>query len=270
MGEFRLGMRSILSRLARAVRGSNSNQLPANFDRGAAIEIRDFDGLHIAYRAGTADEDVLRESFDHDIFFTGVPEYQPDVDDVILDVGAHIGTFAVLAASKAARGRVHAIEAAKDSFVLLRINGMINRLDHLFVHHVALSDSDGTVTLFHDRGNWGHSTVATLSSVSESVASLSLASFMRQNDITRCDFMKLNCEGAEFPVLLSAPVDLLARFGVILVLYHSDLWGRNSELDLVAHLHASGFETRVVRHSPHRGWIVANRNSKGEPAAVRI
>ena len=38
-----------------------------------------------------------------------VPEYVPKKDDVIIDVGAHIGTFALNAAIIVPRGKVYAI-----------------------------------------------------------------------------------------------------------------------------------------------------------------
>ena len=78
-------------------------------DKPSTLAIGDFDGFQVAYRKGTADELVVKHSFSHDIFFSGVPEYRPAEDHVIIEVGAHIGTFSILAASKAKRGHVYAI-----------------------------------------------------------------------------------------------------------------------------------------------------------------
>ena len=55
-------------------------------------------GFTIFYRDHASDEDVLRYGFERDIFFLGVPEYRPHREDTIIDVGAHIGTFSLLAA----------------------------------------------------------------------------------------------------------------------------------------------------------------------------
>src|SRR5712691_311346 len=127
------------------------------------LTIASFGSFQVAYRQGTADESVLKDSFSHDIFFSGVPEYQPAETDVIVDIGAHIGTFAVLAASKVPRGTVYAIEACEDTFNFLRINAALNRLENLSPHHLALSDRQGTCRLYCDTGNWGHSVVSQLS-----------------------------------------------------------------------------------------------------------
>src|SRR5207244_8461009 len=69
-------------------------------DSASAIAIESFGGFEVAFRKGTADELVIGHSFDNDIFFSGFPEYQPAEDDVIVDVGARIGHFSLLAAAQ--------------------------------------------------------------------------------------------------------------------------------------------------------------------------
>lgn len=243
----------------RALQGSAHEGAP---DRPAGLAIGSFGGFEVAYRKGTADEEVIKHSFDNDIFFTGVPEYQPGAADVIIDIGAHIGTFSLLAASKVKHGKVYAIEASEESFGLLRINVALNQCANVSVHHLAMADRDGTCTLYHDIGNWGHSTVKKLSKSSETVESCSLSSFLERNRIEECQFMKLNCEGGEFPILLSASSSVLQRFGILLVLYHCDLWGKNTADDLVRHLESSGFNCVVRNRSKMRGWIIATRVAK--------
>lgn len=88
-------------------------------DRPSMLAIDSFVGFNIAYRKNTADEAVISDSFDNDIIFSGVPEYQPDAGHVIIDIGAHIGTFSLLASSKVGHGKVYAIEACEDSFNFL-------------------------------------------------------------------------------------------------------------------------------------------------------
>ena len=202
---------------------------------------------------------MIKHSFDNDIFFAGVPEYQPRAGHVIINIGAHIGTFSLLASSKVGHGRVHAIEASEDSFNFLRINVALNQCDNVSIHHLAMADREGTCTLYHDTGNWGHSTVKRLSRSSETVRSSTLSAFFERNQISECHFMKLNCEGSEFPVLLSTPDHVLRRIGTILVLYHCDLWRNNTEADLISHLESSGFNCVVRNRCEGRGWIIATK-----------
>lgn len=232
-------------------------------DSSSAIAIGSLGGFQVAYREGTADESVIGHSFDNDIFFSGFPEYRPAEGDVIVDVGAHIGTFSLLAASKVRAGQVFAAEASLDSFNLLRINLALNHCHNVEAHHLALSDNEGTCVLFHDVGNWGHSTVASLSTSSEAVDCCTLGQFFDRNRIEHCTFMKMNCEGSEFPILLSAPESVLGRIENALVLYHCDLWTKNGEGDLISHLEACGFHCEIRNRSEKRGWLIATRAGRG-------
>lgn len=235
---------------------------PAILEKPSGLAIGSFGGFEIAYRTGTVDQRVIKHSFDNDTIFTGVPEYQPGDNHVIIDIGAHIGTFSILASSKLKRGRVYAIEASQDSFNLLKINVALNQCNNVSIHHLALADKEGDVTLYHDQGSWGHSTVKRLSLSSEIVNSCTLSSFLEKNDINECHFMKLNCEGSEFPILLNTPKNVLRKFGTILVMYHCDLWENNTEDDLISHLEFSGFNCVIRNRDPKRGWIIAENVEK--------
>jgi len=223
----------------------------------SGLGIESFSGYRIAYRIGTSDEAVIADSFENDILFAAVPEYKPHVNDVIIDIGAHIGTFTLLASSKVPSGTVYAIEACADSCNLVHINKALNCAANISVHHLAITDKRGTCTLFYDTGNWGHSVVAPLSSQVEIVRTCTLSDFFRDNDINLCNFMKLNCEGAEFPILLCTPAVDLRKVHMMLILYHCDLWKHNTEQDLIAHLQGCGFNTLLRNKVGQRGWIIA-------------
>lgn len=224
------------------------------------LAIGRFGGFDVAYRAGTADEKVIAHSFDDDIFLPGVPEYAPRRDDVVLDVGAHIGTFALAAARRAPEGIVHAVEASGETFNYLRVNAALNGLANLVPHHLALTDRPGTVRLHHNSGNWGHSIMKPLSPRGEDVPADSLEGFWSRCGLDRVAFAKFNCEGAKFPILMAAPVDLLRRISTMLVLYHLDFAVGHRLEPLLARLEEAGFVLRVDRRSATRGWIVARRD----------
>jgi len=233
------------------------------------IDIGSFAGYEFAYRKGSVDPLVLAESFDKDVYFPGVPEYTAAEDHVMIDVGAHIGTFAVHASRKVPRGRVIAVEACRATYCLLRINAALNRADNVTSMHVALEDRPGAISLHLAFANWGHTTVTERGSgQSEQVTAITLQELLDLQKIAYCHFMKLNCEGAEFPILLSSSAETLQRFGVILALYHCDLYGGPAtERDLAAHLQGAGFRTTFRQQTAKRGWLIAQRS--GEPPTSR-
>jgi FkbM family methyltransferase len=256
-----MGLRAIKSAIPKRIKKAIKSGFgfARNFDHASQLEIGQFGKFSVAYRVGTADEAVLSDSFDSDIFFRGLPEYRPEENHIIVDVGAHIGTFSMLAASHVPRGRVYAIEACKNTFNYLWVNVAINKLCNLDTSHLALSGHQGVTTLYYDEGNWGHSIVKKFSSKGESVATDTLDNFVRQKRITRCHLIKFNCEGAEFPILLASSPETLARFELMLILYHCDLATGHTYKELVNLLETNGFKTDVRNQAEQRGWIVARR-----------
>lgn len=68
----------------------------------------------------------------------------------------------------------------------------------------------------------------------------------------------MNCEGAEFPILLTTPAETLRLIRKMLVYYHCDLVDdRYSVAQLESHLRAAGFELDRRESSAKRGRILA-------------
>ena len=115
--------------------------------------------------------------------------------DLFLDVGANVGTYAVLAASLGAS--VVAFEPASDTAELLRENVALNGYDHVEVVEAAVGARDGVVRFtsgldsvnrMDDRGG-------------ASVAMVTLDSIIGDRTVTG---MKVDVEGFEIDVLRGA------------------------------------------------------------------
>jgi FkbM family methyltransferase len=227
--------------------------------RGAGIGIGRFDGRRLAYRLHSVDTAVVHHSFDNDIFFAAIPDVVIDPRAVILDVGAHIGTFALLASEKVPDGRVYAIEASAETFALLRVNVELNQRHNIVTEHLALAGVNGPVRLHHDpEGNYGHSITRPLSGSSEAVDGITLETYLADRAIDAVAVAKFNCEGAEFPIILAATRPVLRRFETMVILYHCDLAGTPASV-LIEHLRGCGFTTSLANETSERGWIIARR-----------
>jgi FkbM family methyltransferase len=262
---FLRGVERDISRLRLSIRNAKKAFRP--YESSYQLNIENFGGFAIAYREGTADELVIKESFKNDIYFPALP-YKPQQDHVIMDVGAHIGTFTLLAASKVPKGKVYAVEASKESYNYLRINISLNNIKNVKSSLIALAGEKGEALLHHDDRNWGNSIMRgftvlsgpqVLSLGAEKVATNTLAGLMTDYGISKLDFVKFNCEGAEFPIILSTPVEALARISNMLILYHLDIAQGYSLNVLVSHLNKSGFATEFRYQTNDRGWIIASR-----------
>lgn len=79
----------------------------------------------------------------------------------IADIGAHIGYFTLLAADAAgAHGRVYAFEPDPKNFDLLSRTVSVNHFENVVLEHKAISDKNGSGTLFLDRFNLGNMSFA--------------------------------------------------------------------------------------------------------------
>ncbi|MEI7601323.1 MAG: FkbM family methyltransferase [Aestuariivirga sp.] len=229
-------------------------------EKAGLLRLDSFKDFTMAYRPDSSDVGVLAHSFDNDIFLSGVPEYQPQSSDIVLDVGAHIGDFCLLLSRRVAR--VYAIEARRETFALLKTNLFLNDATNVVADHLALSDKNGYCRLYlaTEGESWGDSTTFDFNGASENVPSMTLERYLFERNIPRVDFAKFNCEGAEFPILMSADPLTLSKFEKMLVLYHCDLVSGANERVLHEKLRQCGFTTSTRNQSEDRGWMIATRS----------
>lgn len=230
------------------------------------MDCKNINGLNIYYRKGTSDDSVISETFDGRIFEKGFPEYKIKKNHLIIDIGAYIGTYSLLLSqSLTEEGIIYAFEPCLDTFQYLEKNVVYNNIKNIKTYRIALSDHIGNEKLYYDveNGNWGHSTIKNFSNAGENVETDTLVNFFERNNIENCDFMKLNCEGAEFKILLNTPVSVLKRIKHMLVLYHLDIANDYTIEQLLTHLKKTGYYTEVRQKSPDgkRGWIIVMQAS---------
>src|SRR5215510_4890182 len=146
-------------------------------------------------------------------------------DFVFLDVGANAGAYTLFVANRVGRaGRILAVEPHPTALARLHCNLTLNGIDWAKVVPAALSDHDGSVSLFINEQNIGSSSMLAgrrpdLATRSIEVECRSLASLVSEEGLTRIDAIKLDVEGAEdrilVPYLSQAPRPLLPQFLII-------------------------------------------------------
>jgi FkbM family methyltransferase len=147
--------------------------------------------------------------------------------DVVLDVGGHIGSFAVpLGRAVGTAGRVYSFEPFVESFAILQKNIAENAVgDRVVARNAIVTDADGryrvAVTSEHTSG--AHFSLASPAQSVDGVATVDTPT-LRLDDwagaggeaLTRLDVMKIDTEGMEFRVLRSAR-GLIERFRPVLM-----------------------------------------------------
>lgn len=136
-------------------------------------------------------------------------------DAVVLDIGANLGWYSMLLARRSPRLRIHAFEPEPRNLTLLRQNLQQNGITNVTVHAVAVADRAGTMQLFpYPEKNMGrHSLVPQAGCAPIDVQTVVIDEFLESQRIQpeAVDFVKIDVEGYELPVLRGASRLLAAR-----------------------------------------------------------
>ena len=126
--------------------------------------------------------------------------YIPRKGDCVIDLGAGLGEETVIYSIWVGKkGVVHALEANPVTYAGLNYLCKRNNFSQARAHHLAIYKEDTEVTIEDDPQNYLTNTirVGCREATTHNVKAITLDSFVRQNGITRIDFLKSNVEGAE-------------------------------------------------------------------------
>lgn len=189
-------------------------------------------------------------------------------NDIVVDIGAHIGVFSIFAASKT-RNMVYAFEPSPYNFEVLQRNLGANEVKNIAASNLAVSDRCGSITLLTSsasstthmlsnptlldqlekyRTNTVHPRYSRVmpSHFEENIVvpTTTLQEIMDSNHIEQIGFLKMDCEGSEGLILDSTPKSYLERVRQIAFEFHDHLSYLSHE-DMQKFLEELGFTTRL-------------------------
>jgi FkbM family methyltransferase len=179
----------------------------------------------------------LNEHVQRWIYFFGVYEEQTvrwfrntiSPGMTVLDVGAHVGQYALLAAAATGpSGQVHAFEPNPAAFLRLIANLKLNNYENLHAHQVALSDASGDADLYlPSNNNLGEASLLKFSKGldTRTVQCVTLDEWAEAVSLERLDLIKLDVQGLE-PKVITGAKRVLERFRPTLVCEFEERWLR--------------------------------------------
>lgn len=181
----------------------------------------------------------------------------------VIDIGANIGLFALWVATRATGVNLFAVEPSPRMCGFLRTNITRNGINATVVQ-AACGGSNGRATLY-SRGTETKNTVyprdafhAELQPVGD-VEMISLAELFRRFSIGFCDLLKLDCEGAEYDILLNAPEELLQSVRQVALEYHVGFEPGRSPGQIEDRLASCGFKVFRRPMDDQTGYLYATR-----------
>ncbi len=191
----------------------------------------------------------------------------------VVDIGAGLGDFSIRAAHQFPASQVFAYEPFAESYKLLERNLAANQVGNVQIFQQAVGQtgallldlSGGEPLQITSRqtelaGSTNGAAPGENGARTQQVTSLALNEVFVQNGIQRCDLLKMDCEGAEYDILLNAKPEALERVQRLVMEYH-DGFTSFSHKDLVALLTSHGFSVSLTPNPvhPNLGYLYACR-----------
>lgn len=165
-----------------------------------------------------ADESVLAEIFSDRDYHVIEPMIVAAKNGII-DIGAHKGFFVLYARVLNSLVPIYAYEPEEVNFSELKKHLLMNRVENVFAKNVAVAGKEGEVSLNISADSHNHSLVEISDIVGEKkVQAVTLAKILEKME--RCDLVKMDCEGAEFQILETAPKSVFEKVAVFFLEYH--------------------------------------------------
>jgi FkbM family methyltransferase len=166
----------------------------------------------------------------------------------VFDLGAYAGG-ATYHFSRAVGpgGRVFAFEPDPGSFDCLLRNISLHRLDNVVPSRLGIWSENGRV-LFQAEGNMGSAIVEASARSSDTkrwIDVVTLASFSEENGVSRVDFVKLDVEGSEGPIL-GAAARFIERYRPRIIVEVHFVQGVRSDPDVIRILESHGYDIEVL------------------------
>jgi FkbM family methyltransferase len=189
-------------------------------------------------------------------------EYGPLDPDyrTIVDIGANMGCFTVFAAKECPKARILSFEPEQNNFRYLNQNIQTNALEsRITSFQCAVAGEGGAREIVIDASPLH--TLLTTAGVGkmQKVQCTTIRDIMGENGLETIDFMKINCEGAEYEILGNCSQEDLSRIRRLHLEYHNfDTAQRNGKA-LAALLKTKGFAVeRFTTYINHRGIFSAS------------
>ena len=194
-----------------------------------------------------------------------VEHFRPKEGDIVVDVGAHIGRYTIIASKRVGEsGKVIAIEAHPGNFEMLNRNVKLNKLTNVTALNYAVYSKESKLKLYvpgEESGFTIYNTITTNRAkpdekfIEVNANTLDNLLLQQQSGISHADinWIKIDVEGAEFEVLKGA-TDILSNSKdiALLIEVHNLNDGTNLYMKIVEFL-GSCYNFKIEYEKIHDG-----------------
>ena len=179
-------------------------------------------GVNLEYSFNKSEISIFQAIFEKREY----ADYFPFYEEInVIDIGAHYGYFSIFAHLNSAKNsKIIAVEPNKANFEMLTKNIVDSNSEKIIKINSAIGGKAKMSKLFVG-DNVNHSLLEDYSLLSEDkgfeeVQIMTLEEIIVENDLERIDFLKLDCEGAEYDILNKLPKHIFDKIITISMEFH--------------------------------------------------
>ncbi len=175
-------------------------------------------------------------------------------DDVVLDVGANLGYFALIEASYAPSTYVYALEPVQESYRTLTATVALNGFTNIRAFNLGISDKcEIREILVSNYLNWSTMNINAAKAISagpntvrrETVELVTLTEFCKRFVDRTPTLIRMDVEGFEYEILTGNTDFLQAHNAKLFIEFHSNLLGRDRSIELLTLLRDLNYEIEM-------------------------
>jgi len=214
------------------------------------VTIKTSSGVIFYCRKKKGDLNVVGEHYEADQMDI---HFKPKDTEIIIDVGANVGKYALLACKKVGNeGLVFALDPDTDCVRIIEKNKTLNKFENLVNIEAAMGDKDGHVEFYQSFDGARHSTtwIPPHEARTIKVKQITLDSLMNEYKLKKIDWLKIDAEGAEYDILVGGKEALNHTKNILLEVHTKEL--EHKCIDILQH---HGFQTKeIARETNERSW----------------
>ena len=184
-------------------------------------------------------------------------------NDIIIDVGAHIGLFTLYVSQFCKKGKIFSFEPVIENYKLLLENIHLNKIENVIIVKKAVSGENKKVKIYLSEDQAAHSTYSQGDKFIET-ESISLKEIIDINSIQKCNFLKMDCEGAEYDILKFVPDEYFKNIVKIGMEYHFSDTKSNLLNELKKRLQDMNYNIEQSSLSNGLGLLFAKRTDRSK------
>lgn len=211
-------------------------------------------GAKIAVRPNSDDLKIVKSNW---VTKHYIREFIPiEKNSIVIDVGAHIGSFSIIAARYASK--VFAFEPVQSNYKMLVKNVRLNELTNVMTYEMAVWKSSGykEIYIYDETSTGNHSLINNYRKINtkKEIQTISLKDFLTREKLSLINFLKLDCEGAEYEIITDMDEEIANKIKYIVMETHQK--ERRSIIEIESKLKSLGYK---VKKEQNGGYIYAKK-----------